>query len=131
MKRNVGFTLIELMVVVAVIAIIAAIALPNYRDQVRKSRRAQAREAIVYVQTQQERFRTNNPAFTTDTSAPPAGIGSLPTTDFYTITISSASATGYTLVATAKGDQANDSACTPMQLVANASVITKTPAGCW
>jgi type IV pilus assembly protein PilE len=55
-----GFTLIELMVVVAVIAILASIALPSYQESVRKSRRAQAKADLVEYAQLAERFRTVN-----------------------------------------------------------------------
>jgi len=55
MKSQQGFTLIELMVVVAVIAILAAVAYPAYTDSVRKTRLAQAKEAAMQVATQLER----------------------------------------------------------------------------
>ncbi|MBB4592320.1 type IV pilus assembly protein PilE [Xanthomonas arboricola] len=53
-----GFTLIELMIVVAVVAILAAIAYPNYADYVRKSRRAQAKADLVEYMQLAERFHT-------------------------------------------------------------------------
>ena len=46
-KRAPGFTLIELMIVVAVVAILVAIAYPSYQEQIRKSRRAQAKADLV------------------------------------------------------------------------------------
>lgn len=55
-----GFTLIELMVVVAVVAILAAIALPSYQEQVRKSRRGQAQADLVELAQRAERFHTVN-----------------------------------------------------------------------
>lgn len=59
-----GFTLIELMVVVAVIAIIAAIAIPSYQESVRKSRRGQAKADLVEAATLAERYRTVNNRYT-------------------------------------------------------------------
>ncbi len=55
-----GFTLMELMIVVAVVAILAAIAYPSYQDQIRKSRRAQAKADLVEYAGLAERFHTTN-----------------------------------------------------------------------
>lgn len=55
-----GFTLIEMMVVVAVIAILAAIAFPSYSEHVRKSRRGQAKADLVEYAQLAERFHTTN-----------------------------------------------------------------------
>lgn len=55
-----GFTLVELMIVVAIVAILAAIAYPSYAESVRKGRRAEARAALTELLQQQERFMTQN-----------------------------------------------------------------------
>ena len=55
-----GFTLIELMIVVAVVGVLAAIAYPAYTDSVLKGRRAQARAALTELLQQQERYMTQN-----------------------------------------------------------------------
>lgn len=56
-----GFTLIELMIVVAVVAILASIAYPSYQEQIRKSRRAQAKADLVEMaQVLERRFTVNN-----------------------------------------------------------------------
>ncbi len=64
MKRHLpsqrGFTLIEVMIVVAIVGILAAIAYPSYRDSVLKGRRAQARTALMELLQQQERYMTQN-----------------------------------------------------------------------
>ena len=57
-RVNRGFTLIELMIVVAIVAILAAIAYPAYTESVRKGRRAEARTALAELLQQQERHMT-------------------------------------------------------------------------
>jgi type IV pilus assembly protein PilE len=58
-----GFTLIEMLIVVAIIGILAAVAVPAYLDQVRKGRRAEARSALLTTMQQQERLYTQTNSF--------------------------------------------------------------------
>ena len=66
MRRSNGFTLIELMIVVAILAIIVSIGYPLYTDQVRKARRAEAKTALQEAMNREERFFTTNNTYTTN-----------------------------------------------------------------
>ena len=59
MHKTRGFTLIEVMVAVAVIAVLASIAFPSYQEAVRKSKRAEGKVAVLEALQQQERYATN------------------------------------------------------------------------
>lgn len=66
MRRQMAFTLIELMVVLAILGIIVAVAYPAYTDQVRTARRAEAKSALQQGINRQERHFTSNNTYTAD-----------------------------------------------------------------
>jgi type IV pilus assembly protein PilE len=113
-----GFTLIELMITVAVVSILAALALPSFLDSVRKGRRAEAVGALTQIQQAQERWRANHGSYADNdqlSTAPPAGLGIPETTADrnYQLALSNVSAAGYTATATAtsSGRQHGDTGC--------------------
>jgi len=60
-KRNSGFTLVELMIVVAIVGIIASIAYPSYDNYVTRSKRSDAMSALMLASQAMERYRSNPP----------------------------------------------------------------------
>ena len=129
-QRMTGFTLIEAMIVVGIIAILAAIAYPSYLDQVRKSRRSDAKATLQSIQLAQEKWRANHTAYTDAlTDLGYAGDENQDSGEgWYKVTVSGANGTSYLITATAQKDQANDTGCTPMTLNQSG---TKTPTTCW
>ncbi len=109
-----GFTLIELMIVVAIMAILATLALYNYNRYGFRARRADGHEILLRVASAEERYFTNFNTYTTDLIDPPtAGLGFTTATSedgYYTVTVVLANGgASYTLTATPQLGQANDS----------------------
>lgn len=108
-----GFSLIELMITVAIVALLAAIALPSYNNSVRKAKRMDAKIALLDMASRQERFFSTNNTYTS--SAANLGYTTLPAsvpgsgTTTYEISVSAASTVAYSLLATPKTDQLKDS----------------------
>ena len=119
--RN-GFTLIELMIVVAIIAILAAIGYPAYQDQVQKTRRSDGIAALSQAAQLQERWFSQNGTYSL-TINDIGGSGS--PEGFYTISVANPGTAGcssngniycFALTATPTGAQTNDTRCANLTL---------------
>jgi len=136
MKRfHRGFTLIELMIVVAIIAIIAAIAYPSYADSVRKGRRGQAKADLLEITQLLERHRTVNRTYA-GFDMDDFGTSPRNGTAHYNIVLANNDATGYTLTATPATDaQRKDTRCGALTInQAGAKSISSTTGSveeCW
>ena len=104
-----GFTLIELIIVIAIVALLVAVALPSYRDHVRKSRRAEAQAYMMSVAGRQQQFLVDTRAY----AATLATINIPTPTDVstsYTLTLNVVAGPPptFTLTATPTADQVNE-----------------------
>ncbi|MBV1889074.1 MAG: type IV pilin protein [Proteobacteria bacterium] len=102
-----GFTLIELMIVLAIVALLASVGYPAYQESIQKSRRADAKIALVKAAASEERWFTTNNAYTSNASN--VG-GALSPEGFYDVTVI-ASTLAYALTVTANGAQLDDTDC--------------------
>jgi type IV pilus assembly protein PilE len=128
-KSQTGFTLIELMITVAIIAIIAAIAYPSYQEQVRETRRANAKADLLELSSYMERYYTERFTYTGAVlpflTSPKQG-GSA----FYNLSFPAPpSANSYTIQADPIGAQRNDR-CSTMT-INEVGQRTAAAADCW
>jgi type IV pilus assembly protein PilE len=148
MKKNDnrGFTLVELMVVVAVIGILAAVAYPSYQDSVRKTRRAEGRAALMRLMQQEERWYSQNSSYIIFSSASSNGFnwfsGDNAVSSSYEIAATACSAPDDTsirncvlLTASPGTGRVNpgfrDTECGSLTLTSTGVKGPQTPAKCW
>ena len=107
--RQGGFTLIELMIVVAVVAILAVIAYPSYQEQMRKSRRAQAQADLIEYAQAAERYHTVNNTYedweVPNESSPRNGA------EHYAISVDDLTSSTFSLIATPTSEAQADDRC--------------------
>lgn len=134
-----GWTLSELLTVLAILALLLGLALPSHLQQQRQARRADARTALQMLLLEQARHRSLHGAFATDLATlgwpsdrSPQG--------HYRLRITEASADQHAAEAWPEGPQARDTVCTPLRLALRdaATVVLSSgasadsdPARCW
>lgn len=151
--RESGFTLIELMVVITIGAILLSIAIPGYQGQVRKSRRTEARNAVLDLASREERYLSvynlysqtpSDLGYATAPATTWAGVGAIGS-GYYTLNVAATAPNPavvpptpptYTITATAVGAQLKDAPCRTF-VVNNLGQQTATDSGgaaapaCW
>lgn len=143
-RRIRGFTLIELVIAIAIVGILAAIAIPAFTEQLRKSRRSEAVQILSDVMLKEEKWRSNHATY--GTLAQVGGAATSPS-GYYTFDAPAlpggncpgtatavSSANSFSFRATAAGGQASDTRCATMTLTNTCGTVTKTSTGggqCW
>jgi type IV pilus assembly protein PilE len=136
MTRSRGFTLIELMIAVAIIAILAAIAIPSYTDYIRRGRLTEALGRLSAMRVKMEQYFQDNRVYTgacqLNTVAPP-----LPATAYFQYQCNPLpAATTYTVVAIGIGPMADfvysiDQANNQLTVGLPAGWVRPVPNTCW
>lgn len=145
MQRRNGFTIIEMMVTVAMVAILAAIAIPNYTDYVRRGKLQEATSTLLAMRTKMEQFyqdnRSYNPGGAIVAPCQPGSTIPLPQLKYFTINCGTPTATTYTITADAADsgvtgihftiDQANNRVTTVDSGSTMANAGYNANANCW
>ena len=108
-----GFTLIELMICVAIVGVLSSIAYPAFSSTMVSTRRSDALLALMKVQLLQERFRSEHPRYG---ELSQLGLGSTSPSRHYEIALIERSADSYVVRASAIGSQQQDTRCRHLRL---------------
>lgn len=143
--RSAGFSLVELLIALAIAGLLAMVAYPSYQNSVLRTRRADGIAGALAVQVAEEKFRASCPYYaqtlgSTNTCGANAGASTVVASStspegYYNISIATGTASGnsYKISADPTGIQADDTDCDPMTITFNAANPNglKEPAECW
>ncbi|MFL6660907.1 MAG: type IV pilin protein, partial [Rhizobacter sp.] len=107
------FTMIELLVVLAIAALVATLAYPSFNAQVLTARRSDALVAVMAAQMAQERWRADRPGYGSQAEL---GLAVITGAGHYAVQVVADGAAGYQVHATARGPQDRDSDCRHLRL---------------
>lgn len=128
MKIQRGFTLIELMITVAIAAILAAVAMPAYQGYVQRAKRSAAKAQMMDIAARQQQYLLSNRSYASQATlesngyALPSDVGSAYS---YSIAVASSTVPAFTITFTAQGGQTADG---NLSLTSDG---TKSPADKW
>jgi len=105
MRSTRGFTIIEVMIVVAIVAILASVAIPSYTDYVRRGKIQEAASALLAQRVKMEQFFQDNRQYT-NAGAIVSPCNSNPPLKYFTVTCPVLTTTTYTISAAGTGDLA-------------------------
>ncbi|BEU04903.1 type IV pilin [Agarivorans sp. OAG1] len=131
MKQVKGFTLLEVMITVAIVAILAGIAYPSYLSHVQSTKREEAKRTLVEAAQKMESYYAMHLSYASAATGTSLTIYS-PSTEFneiYTLTVSNVGASSYTLTATPKGSQSSDD-CQSLSIT-HTGHTSSTSGDCW
>jgi type IV pilus assembly protein PilE len=108
MTRSRGFTLIELMIAVAIVAVLAAIAIPSYSEYIRRSRITEAVSALSGMRVKMEQFFQDNRTYVGACGAPGSSVAPAPTSQNFTYAcvLNAGPPSTYTITATGNAGSA-------------------------
>ena len=132
-NRIAGFSLVELMIVVAIVGILAAIGYPSYQNYARESKRTDARAGLERMAQLQERFFSDNNRYTSVASALGYGSNSPASPEgYWTLTVQAGDNATFTVRAAPGGSRGHvDPDCQTMDLDAAGRKISSPTSECW